>query len=93
MRYGLSLPIGGVCGDARRLAEYAALAESARQRLSDGEPFDISVGGRERRADWEEERVTIAALGAAGVTWWIEWIAPQDEATMRAAITRGPLRV
>jgi alkanesulfonate monooxygenase SsuD/methylene tetrahydromethanopterin reductase-like flavin-dependent oxidoreductase (luciferase family) len=55
--------------------------------------YDIVTGGRPRADDWAAERATIAALEAAGATWWIEYI-PTDEDLVahRAKIGRGPLR-
>jgi alkanesulfonate monooxygenase SsuD/methylene tetrahydromethanopterin reductase-like flavin-dependent oxidoreductase (luciferase family) len=58
-------------------------------------PFDIVAGGPERRpdSDPERERERIGKLAEAGATWFSEWIPPGDPATMRACITRGPLRI
>jgi alkanesulfonate monooxygenase SsuD/methylene tetrahydromethanopterin reductase-like flavin-dependent oxidoreductase (luciferase family) len=61
-------------------------------RLSPG-PFDIVVGGSPRRDDWEEERAYIRSLAEAGITWWVEYVPPDDLDLMRACIKRGPLRV
>lgn len=55
-------------------------------------PFDVVVGGRQRREDWEQERALIGSLGEAGATWWVEWVPPAGLEEMRAAIERGPLR-
>lgn len=55
-------------------------------------PFDIVVGGRQRREDWEQERRLIRSLADAGATWWIEWVPPADAAGMRSSIERGPVR-
>jgi alkanesulfonate monooxygenase SsuD/methylene tetrahydromethanopterin reductase-like flavin-dependent oxidoreductase (luciferase family) len=65
----------------------------AERGASAAERFDIVVGARERGDDWGTERELIAAVGEAGATWWIEWIAPRDPNQMRRAIARGPLRV
>jgi probable F420-dependent oxidoreductase len=58
-------------------------------------PFDISVGGRQRGQDWEQERALIRSLAEAGVTWWIEYIPPETGGldVVRACIKRGPLRI
>lgn len=56
-------------------------------------PFDIVIGGRSRRDDWEQERDLIASVAEAGATWWMEYNSAADEATMRECITRGPLRI
>jgi alkanesulfonate monooxygenase SsuD/methylene tetrahydromethanopterin reductase-like flavin-dependent oxidoreductase (luciferase family) len=55
-------------------------------------PYDIAVGGRARRDDWDAEREWISSLEAAGATWWGDWIAPADREAMVAAVQRGPLR-
>jgi alkanesulfonate monooxygenase SsuD/methylene tetrahydromethanopterin reductase-like flavin-dependent oxidoreductase (luciferase family) len=60
--------------------------------LAGAKPYDIAVGGRARRDDWDSERDWIAAMERAGATWWGEWIPPADRETMRAAVRRGPLR-
>jgi alkanesulfonate monooxygenase SsuD/methylene tetrahydromethanopterin reductase-like flavin-dependent oxidoreductase (luciferase family) len=57
------------------------------------EPFDIVVGGSPRRDDWEEERAYIRSLAEAGMTWWVEYVPPDDREVMRTCIKRGPLRV
>jgi alkanesulfonate monooxygenase SsuD/methylene tetrahydromethanopterin reductase-like flavin-dependent oxidoreductase (luciferase family) len=67
-------------------------ASVATLRPAEAPPLEIIVGGRERQSDWDAERALIAALAAAGATWWQEWIAPTDLETTRAAIARGPLR-
>ncbi len=72
--------------------QVAALRDAIAGQRREGEPFDIVLGGREREADWEEERAHIDAVEAVGATWWTEWLPPADDATMRAAIRRGPLR-
>jgi alkanesulfonate monooxygenase SsuD/methylene tetrahydromethanopterin reductase-like flavin-dependent oxidoreductase (luciferase family) len=58
-------------------------------------PFDIVAGGPERRpgSDPEREGERIRELAEAGATWFSEWIPPDDPATMRACIARGPLRI
>jgi hypothetical protein len=50
------------------------------------------VGGRARQADWGAERALIQSLGAAGATWWNEWIMPAERNSVEAAIASGPLR-
>jgi hypothetical protein len=58
-------------------------------------PYDISVGGRQRGEDWEQERALIGSLAEAGVTWWIEYV-PRETGgldVVRACIERGPLRI
>ena len=56
-------------------------------------PFDIAVGGRERREDWDAERMFVKSLADAGATWWMERIPPAELDVMRSWIERGPLRV
>jgi len=55
-------------------------------------PFDLVVGGDERRKDWEEERSVISSLAEAGANWWLEWLAASGVEEMRRAVVRGPLR-
>ena len=55
-------------------------------------PFDLVVGGDERREDWDEERSVISSLAEAGATWWLEWVPAAGFEEMRRAIVRGPLR-
>lgn len=73
--------------DIRRLRAFVD------ERRGAGTPFEITVGGRERGEDWEQDRAHIAAVAEAGATWWGEHIPPSDLDVMRAAIARGPLRV
>jgi alkanesulfonate monooxygenase SsuD/methylene tetrahydromethanopterin reductase-like flavin-dependent oxidoreductase (luciferase family) len=54
--------------------------------------WDISVGGQQRRADWDEEREQIRAVAEAGADWWVEWLEPADRDTMQVAAGREPLR-
>ena len=62
-------------------------------RTAVGRPgFDISLGGRERAADWDREREHIRSLADAGATWWSEWIRPGDRRRTIDAVRRGPLR-
>ncbi len=56
-------------------------------------PFEIAVGGHPRRDDWEEERAHIRSLAETGITWWMEYVPPDDLEAMRACVERGPLRV
>ncbi len=53
-------------------------------------PFDICVGGRERR---HGDRAWLREIAKAGATWWVEYVPAQDRDTMRAAVRRGPLRI
>jgi hypothetical protein len=73
--------------DIRQIKAFVASRRSA------SIPFDIVVGGRERRDDWDLERAHIRSVAEAGATWWVEHIEPADFDVMRAAIERGPLRV
>ncbi|MEV0428104.1 LLM class flavin-dependent oxidoreductase [Micromonospora sp. NPDC050495] len=59
---------------------------------ADGQPFDVAIGGRRRRADERAERRYLGELAAAGATWWLEFVPAGDPAAMRAAVARGPLR-
>jgi alkanesulfonate monooxygenase SsuD/methylene tetrahydromethanopterin reductase-like flavin-dependent oxidoreductase (luciferase family) len=56
-------------------------------------PFDLVVGGDERREAWEEEQQSvISSLAEAGATWWLEWVPASGFDEMRRAVVRGPLR-
>ncbi|RLP98247.1 LLM class flavin-dependent oxidoreductase [Micromonospora sp. CV4] len=59
---------------------------------ADGQPFDVAIGGRQRRPDERAERAYLGALAEAGATWWLEYVPVGDPPTMRAAVARGPLR-
>ena len=72
--------------DIREIKAFVASCRTA------STPFDIVVGGRQRRADWALERAHIRSVADAGATWWVEHIEPADFDAMRAAIERGPLR-
>ena len=56
-------------------------------------PFDIAIGGRLRRDDWEQERDYIRSIAGAGATWWMEGCPLDELEVMRARIKRGPLRI
>jgi alkanesulfonate monooxygenase SsuD/methylene tetrahydromethanopterin reductase-like flavin-dependent oxidoreductase (luciferase family) len=76
----------GDVGALRRLARDA--------RGLDGDRFDIAVGGRARRADEDQERRYVAAIAAAGATWWHEYVEPQTPLdAVRDHIAAGPLRI
>lgn len=65
--------------DVRRLREDTA-----------GRPYDICVGGRQRR---DGDRDWLMQIAAAGATWWTEYLPAQDRQTMRELVRRGPLRI
>ena len=71
----------------------ALVAFMESMRRPDAGAFDVVVGGRERRGDWEQERAHLRTVAEAGATWWIEWMPPSDFEAMREAIARGPLRI
>ncbi|MET7836746.1 LLM class flavin-dependent oxidoreductase [Micromonospora sediminicola] len=72
--------------------EVAELVAALPATRADGQPFDVVVGGRRRRADERAERAYLAELAGAGATWWLEYVPAGDPAAMRAAVARGPLR-
>jgi alkanesulfonate monooxygenase SsuD/methylene tetrahydromethanopterin reductase-like flavin-dependent oxidoreductase (luciferase family) len=76
-------------------AEVSDLLVAIHENRASSAPFDIAVGGRHRKDDWEAERAHIQSVAEAGVTWWIEYLPPnigtRDE--IRGCINRGPLRI
>lgn len=102
MQYGLSLPNGGVCGDARTLAEsefyqvrevtlLPTPVQEPRIPIWIGEGYPLK--GPMRRRDPEQDRALIRSLAEVGATWWIEYIPPSEPGAMHEAIRRGPLRI
>jgi alkanesulfonate monooxygenase SsuD/methylene tetrahydromethanopterin reductase-like flavin-dependent oxidoreductase (luciferase family) len=73
--------------------DVATLKSTIEPLRTQGDAFDIVIGGRERARDWDAERELIRGLAAAGATWWHEWVPAADKQTMRRGIARGPLRV
>jgi alkanesulfonate monooxygenase SsuD/methylene tetrahydromethanopterin reductase-like flavin-dependent oxidoreductase (luciferase family) len=73
--------------------EIAALKRFVEGRRSTSTPFDIAVGGPRPGVDVEQERERIRASAAAGATWCMGWIPPEEPAVMRTRIARGPLRI
>jgi alkanesulfonate monooxygenase SsuD/methylene tetrahydromethanopterin reductase-like flavin-dependent oxidoreductase (luciferase family) len=73
-------------------SDVQALRTTVERQRATAVPFDIVVGGRQRRDDWEQDRALIRSLAEVGATWWSEWVPAADLSTMRAAIARGPLR-
>jgi alkanesulfonate monooxygenase SsuD/methylene tetrahydromethanopterin reductase-like flavin-dependent oxidoreductase (luciferase family) len=69
-----------------------ALKRFVETRRSDDAPYDIVAGGHPRDPDPDVQRNHIRAMAEAGVTWWSEWVPPDEPTVMRAAIERGPLR-
>jgi alkanesulfonate monooxygenase SsuD/methylene tetrahydromethanopterin reductase-like flavin-dependent oxidoreductase (luciferase family) len=63
------------------------------RRRAGNRQWTQAVGGWERRDDLDEELQHRSEVEAAGADWWVEWIAPGERETMRAAVARGPLRV
>lgn len=57
-----------------------------------GQPYDVVIGGRRRRADERAEQAHLRAVEQAGATWWLEFVPAGDPAAMRMAVARGPLR-
>jgi alkanesulfonate monooxygenase SsuD/methylene tetrahydromethanopterin reductase-like flavin-dependent oxidoreductase (luciferase family) len=53
--------------------------------------YDVMVGGRARRDDWDAERERLRDLAEAGTAWSCEYVPVADKEEMRAAIDRGPL--
>ena len=68
------------------------LADDVRQlRAGAGDrPFDICVGGRQRR---DGDLAWLREIAGAGATWWAEYVPAEDRPAMREAVRRGPLRI
>jgi alkanesulfonate monooxygenase SsuD/methylene tetrahydromethanopterin reductase-like flavin-dependent oxidoreductase (luciferase family) len=77
--------------DVRGLKDFVERQRTA--SLPSPIPYEIAVGGRERAADWEQDRMYVRALAQAGATWWMEHIPPDEPDLVRAKIERGPLRI
>jgi alkanesulfonate monooxygenase SsuD/methylene tetrahydromethanopterin reductase-like flavin-dependent oxidoreductase (luciferase family) len=75
-------------------AEVSALRSEIEQQRTTAAPFDLVIGGRQRAADWEKERALIRSLAEAGLTWWGEYIEPEQLVDIPAClvyIRQGPL--
>ena len=72
-----------------------AMKAFIQDRRDSSASFDLSVGGRQRGEDWEQERALIRSLAEAGATWWTEYIPPEIGGldVVRACVERGPLRM
>ncbi len=55
--------------------------------------YDICVGGRARRADWEQDRAHIRRVAGAGATWWMEFVEPTSLENTQHAVLNGPLKI
>lgn len=77
-------------------ADVEALKATIESQRTTSTPFEIMLGGRRRGPDWEQERTLIRSLAKAGMTWWGEYIEPDELADMQACIKRikqGPVRI
>ena len=74
-------------------ADVQALKAFVEDQRSVTLPFDIAIGGRERREDWDAERAFIRSIADAGATWWMEGLPPAELEVTRTWIQRGPLRI
>ncbi len=84
---------GGSRQDDMTPDEVREIAAAIKRERLDTAPFDIVVGGEERREDWEEERSVIASLAEAGASWWLEWVPAAGFDEMSRAVGHAPLRV
>jgi alkanesulfonate monooxygenase SsuD/methylene tetrahydromethanopterin reductase-like flavin-dependent oxidoreductase (luciferase family) len=75
---------------AEQVATIRSLVEASR---TGGGPFDIVAGGPARGPDPGRTKELVRQCARAGATWFSEWVPPGDPATMRASITRGPVRI
>jgi alkanesulfonate monooxygenase SsuD/methylene tetrahydromethanopterin reductase-like flavin-dependent oxidoreductase (luciferase family) len=79
--------------DALSPDEVAQVAATVRTDRTDDSPYEIVIEGRTEHTDADIDRV--AALGAAGATWWIEarWDIERDNgATLLERVRQGPPR-
>jgi len=74
--------------DIRELRAYIAANRTATT------PFDIIIEGTTPAADPDAAGAQIQLYAEAGATWWMEalWSKPNDPATVRERIRRGPPR-
>jgi hypothetical protein len=70
-----------------------ALKAFVESRRSATTLYDITVGGRARADDWEQDRMHIRSVAEAGATWWLEFIEPTRLDETREGVLRGPLRI
>lgn len=71
--------------------DVAALRARVDAERGAGAPYDIVLGGRRRGEDLDAERAHLAAVAAAGATWWGEYLPVAEPAEMRDGVARGPL--
>lgn len=74
-------------------ADVRALKAFVESRRSENTPYDIMVGGRQRAANWEQDRAHIRSVAEAGATWWLEFIEPTTLDKTRQGVMRGPLGI
>jgi alkanesulfonate monooxygenase SsuD/methylene tetrahydromethanopterin reductase-like flavin-dependent oxidoreductase (luciferase family) len=74
------------------VASLAAAVGAHRTRAGRPASVDIAVGGRRRLPSEAAERTAVEAAAHGGATWWLEFVHPGPEATMRACVRRGPVR-
>lgn len=72
--------------------DVTALGAFVRERRGSLDGYEIVVGGSPRRDDWQEERAYIRELARAGMTWWVEYVPPDDLKRMEECVRRSPLR-
>ena len=76
--------------------EVRALRGEIESQRTSPAPFEISLGGRRRAPDWEQERRLMKELAEAGGTAWMEYLEPDMLTDIQACIEhvkRGPLRI
>ncbi len=90
MRYGLTLPNGGIAADARTLGELAHIAEESGWDGVFLEDY-IVWQGHEDVPTYDPG----IALAEAGATWWMEYATPKlgSVDAMRVRIADGPARI
>lgn len=71
--------------------DYYEIVEYIKAHRRDESPFDVVASGQTTGANAEEDRTTLRAYAAAGVTWWQEtlsWNIKVEQARLR--IQQGP---
>ncbi len=72
----LPMVTGGGFGEYITADQTRAIAELIAAQRSSEAPFDVVISGHTTAQDAMAERVRVAAIAAAGATWWLEDVSP-----------------